>query len=74
MMGQITNGTAKGERTYILEIQSRYDGSDHEWHGKGIKDIQPEDAGMMDHIANGPAKRYRTYMLKMQSRYNRSDH
>jgi len=43
-MGQIANGVAKGERTYILKMQSGYDGSDRKWHGKGRKDVQPEDA------------------------------
>jgi hypothetical protein len=43
-MGQIANGVAKGERTYILKVQNKYDGSDHEWHGKGRKDLQAEDA------------------------------
>jgi len=43
-MGQIANGVAKGERTYILKVQNKYDGSDHEWRGKGRKDVQPEDA------------------------------
>jgi hypothetical protein len=43
MMGQIMNGMAKGERMYILKMQSRYNKSDHEWHGKGRRDIQPED-------------------------------
>ena len=33
-MGQIVNGTTKGERTYTLNMQSRYDGSDREWHGE----------------------------------------
>jgi hypothetical protein len=33
--GQITNHMAKGERTCSLKMQSRYDGSDHKWHGKG---------------------------------------
>ena len=33
MTGQITNGMEKGDRTYSLKIQSKYDGSDHEWHG-----------------------------------------
>jgi hypothetical protein len=44
MMGQITNGMGKGERTYSLKMQSGYDGSDHEWHGKGRKDVHSEDA------------------------------
>jgi len=44
MMGQIANGVAKGERTYNLKVQNKYDGSDREWHGEGRKDVQPEDA------------------------------
>jgi len=43
-MGQIANGVAKGERTYNLNMQSGYDRSDHEWHGKGRKDVLAEDA------------------------------
>ena len=43
-MGQITNAMAKGSRTYFLKMQSEYDGSDREWHGKGIKDGRPGDA------------------------------
>ena len=43
-MGQITNSVAKGERTYLLKMQSGYDGSDREWCGKGRKNVQPEDA------------------------------
>lgn len=43
-MGQIANGTEKGERTHILKMQSGCDGSDRAWHGKGIKDIRAEDA------------------------------
>ena len=42
-MGQIANDVANEERTYSLKTQSRYDGSDHEWHGKRRKDILPED-------------------------------
>jgi len=44
MMGQIANGVAKGERTYRLKMQSRYDRLDCKWHGEGRKDVQPEDA------------------------------
>ena len=44
MMGQIANVVAKGERTYLLKMQSGYDGSDREWHGKGKKDVLPEGA------------------------------
>ena len=40
-MGQIANGMARGLRTYGLEMQSRYDGSNRKWHGKGMKNIQP---------------------------------
>ena len=43
MMGQIVNSMAKRQRTYILKIQCQYNGSDHEWHSKEIKDVQPED-------------------------------
>jgi hypothetical protein len=43
-MGQITNGMAKGERTYSLKTQSGYDGSDREWHGKGRANSLPEGA------------------------------
>jgi hypothetical protein len=43
-MGQIENGTAKGEIMYKLKTQRGYNGSDREWHGKGRKDIQPEGA------------------------------
>jgi hypothetical protein len=43
-MGQIANGVAKGERTYLLKMQSGYDESDREWHGKGRKDVLSEDA------------------------------
>ena len=43
-MAQIVNGMAKRSKTYSLEMQSRYNGSDHKWHGKEIKDIQPGDA------------------------------
>jgi len=42
-MHQIANGTAKGERTYSLNVQSRYDGSDSEWHSNGRNNVQPED-------------------------------
>jgi hypothetical protein len=41
-IGQIANGVAKGEWTYILKMQSGYDGSDHEWLGKGRKDVLAE--------------------------------
>jgi hypothetical protein len=44
MMGQIANGAAKGESTYFLKMQSGYDGLDHEWRGKGRKDVLAEDA------------------------------
>jgi len=43
MMGQIANGVAKGERTYNLKVQNKYDGSDREWHGEERMDVQPED-------------------------------
>jgi len=44
-MGQITNGMAKGERTYSLKMQSGYDGSDREWHGKGQANSLPAEYG-----------------------------
>ena len=43
-MGQIANDTAKGEKAYFLKVQSRYDGSDREQHGKGRKGILAEGA------------------------------
>jgi hypothetical protein len=43
-MGQIANGVAKGERTYSLKVQNKYDRSDREWRGEGRKDVQPEGA------------------------------
>ena len=43
-MGQIANGMAKRSKTYTLKMQSRYNRSDREWHGKVIKGIRPEDA------------------------------
>ena len=43
-MGQIMNGIAKRSRTYRLKMQSKYDGSDREWHGEEIKDVRSEDA------------------------------
>ena len=42
-MGQIENGIAKEEGMYSLKRQSKYDGSDRERHGKGRRDVQPED-------------------------------
>jgi len=44
MIGQIANGVAKGERMYILKAQNKYDGSDHEWRGKGKRYIHTEGA------------------------------
>jgi len=44
MMGQIMNGMAKAEMTYSLKVQSGYNGSDREWHGKRRKSVQPENA------------------------------
>jgi len=43
-MGQVTNSMAKGERTYLLKVQSGYNGSDREWHGKGRRYIHAEGA------------------------------
>jgi len=43
-MGQIANGRAKEEMSYRLKVQSRYNGSDCERHGKGRKGILPEGA------------------------------
>jgi len=37
MMCQIVIGIAKGEMTYRLKVQSRYEGSDCEWRGKREK-------------------------------------
>jgi hypothetical protein len=57
-MGQIANGMAKGGKAYFLEMQSRYDGSDRERHGKGREGIHSEDtAGTVVQITNGIAKR-----------------
>jgi hypothetical protein len=42
-MCQIVNGMEKGERMYSLKMESGYNESYHEWHSKGIKDIQTED-------------------------------
>jgi hypothetical protein len=44
MMGQIVNGMEKRSGTYTLKMQSRYNGSDHEWHDKEIKDVHSDDA------------------------------
>jgi len=33
---------AKEEGIYSLKMQSEYEGSDHEWHGKGRNDVQPK--------------------------------
>ena len=41
-MGQIPNSMAKGERVYFLKLQSRYDRSGHECHGKRRKDVLAE--------------------------------
>jgi len=38
------NGVAKGERTYLLKMQSGYDGSDRECRGKGRTDVLAKDA------------------------------
>ena len=43
-MGQIANGVANRERTYTLKMQSGYDGSDDEWHGKGGRYVHTESA------------------------------
>jgi len=43
-MGQIGSGMAKGEMTYMLKAQIKYDRSDREWHGKGRKDVQSGNA------------------------------
>jgi len=34
-MCQIMNGVAKAETAYSLKVQSGYNESDREWHGKG---------------------------------------
>ena len=44
MTGQVVNGTEKGEMSYFLKVQSRYNGSGREWHGKVRKGIQSENA------------------------------
>jgi hypothetical protein len=66
-MGQITNGMAKGRKTYALKMQSGYGRSDHEQHGKGREDILAENAEHVgsDHERHG--RRERTYALKVQS-------
>jgi len=50
MMGQVTNGMAKGERTYLLKVQSGYNWSDREWHGKRRKDVQSEGAEQVGYV------------------------
>jgi len=59
---------------YLLKVQSRYDVSHREWHGKGRNDVQPEGAevGMTGQVMNG-IWREMTYLLKVQSRYDGSD-
>jgi hypothetical protein len=65
------NSVAKGERMYLLKVQSKYDESDREWHGKWRRYIHTE--GAEGEIAKGMAKGERTYSLKVQSRYDVSD-
>ena len=38
------NGMAKRSKAYGLKMQSEYDGSDREWHGRGINDVLAVDA------------------------------
>ena len=52
MMGQITNGMVKRGKAYNLEMQSRYNGSDHEWHSKEIKNIHAEDAEQVQWVGS----------------------
>ena len=42
--GQVANGMAKGEMTYLLKVQSGYDGSGREWHDNGRNGIPAEGA------------------------------
>jgi len=62
-MDEIHESWKKGERTYVLKAQTKYDGSDHKSHAKkGCR------AGMVGQITNGMAKEEGTYILRAQSR------
>jgi hypothetical protein len=61
---------AKGERTYLLKMQSGYDGLDREWHGKGRKDVLASTSKSDLSIT---IRFERTYQLKMQSGYDGLD-
>ena len=71
-MGQIMNGMAKGERTYSLKTQSRYDGSDCKWYEERRRDIQAKGcrASTMGQIMNDMERGGGTHILKVQSKYD----